>query len=59
MENVSPCSCVDFYAYEHLHSFSCHKGNLRQTSAETFGMLLLWEELSKCARFSNIPLWLD
>lgn len=32
---------LDFYAYKHLNIHSCHKSNLHQTSAETFGMLLL------------------
>lgn len=46
-QSAPPCSWLDF-TLTHLNIHSSHKGDL-QTSAETFGRLLLQEELSKCA----------
>lgn len=54
-----PVLVLEFYDNESLNTHSCHNDNLYQTSAETFGMLLLREELYKCACFCNIPLWYD
>lgn len=47
-QSAPPCPRLDF-ALTHLSIHSSHKGDLLQTSAETFGRLLLQEELSKCA----------